>query len=187
MQMGNVNSFLAAIQKIGVKKSDLFVVIDLYEGKNIPVVVDCLFTLGGVCLSNKWKGPTIGVKRSEKTEYNFSEQQLRESSGIMTQVAVGGEKLDIGRDASRDVVKSTVKPVSNEATQWTGGSNKVTMDRDTSRDVVKSTPTVVKSGGNVKSGGDDDYALLEKLQQLKLSGIITEDEFQAKKKKILGL
>jgi len=124
----------------------------------------------------------------KKTEYNFSEEKLRESSGIMTQVAVGGEKLDIGRDASRDVVKSTVKPVSNESTQWTGGSNKVTMDRDTSRDVVKSTP-VVKSNVTPQksSGGDDDYALLEKLQQLKVSGIITEEEFLAKKKKILGL
>jgi hypothetical protein len=215
MQMGNVNSFLTAIQKIGVKKSDLFVVIDLYEGKNIPVVVECLYSLGGVCMTNKWKGPLIGVKRSEKKEINFTDEQIRTGQNTLTQISVGSEKVNIGRDTSRDVVKTTEKSTSGEGTHWTGGSNKVVMDRDTSRDVVKtttksvnqestqwtggsnkvnhdrdtshdvvkSTPTIKSSGG----GSDDDMALLEKLNQLKLSGVITEEEFKAKKKKILGL
>lgn len=34
---------------------------------------------------------------------------------------------------------------------------------------------------------DDTYAELEKLGQLKAEGILTEEEFQAKKKQILGL
>jgi membrane protease subunit (stomatin/prohibitin family) len=34
---------------------------------------------------------------------------------------------------------------------------------------------------------DDPYAELEKLAQLKAQGIITEEEFEAKKKQILGI
>jgi hypothetical protein len=37
------------------------------------------------------------------------------------------------------------------------------------------------------SDGDDQIAQLEKLAQLKKDGILTEEEFQAKKKQILGL
>jgi hypothetical protein len=219
IQMGNINSFLTAIQKIGVKKSDLFVVIDLYEGKNIPVVVECLFSLGGVCLTNKWKGPSLGVRRSEKKEIQFTDEQIRKGQNTLTQISIGSEKVDIGRDTSRDVVKTTEKShsseatgwtggsnkidfdrdtsrdvvkttqksVNSDATGWTGGSNKVVMDRDTSRDVVKSTPNIKGSSSGKSSVNDDDMAMLEKLQQLKISGILTEEEFQAKKKKILGL
>lgn len=39
---------------------------------------------------------------------------------------------------------------------------------------------------NIASSAEDDLALLEKLGQLRKAGIITEKEFQAKKKKILG-
>lgn len=37
------------------------------------------------------------------------------------------------------------------------------------------------------STADDQIAQLEKLGQLKAEGILTEEEFQAKKKQILGL
>jgi hypothetical protein len=37
------------------------------------------------------------------------------------------------------------------------------------------------------AGQEDDMAQLEKLAQLKAEGILTEDEFQAKKKQILGI
>jgi hypothetical protein len=40
---------------------------------------------------------------------------------------------------------------------------------------------------NPVSQGDDPYAELEKLGQLKADGIITEEEFAAKKKQLLGL
>jgi len=67
MQMQNINNFILSCQKLGVPKTDTFVTVDLYEGKNIPKVVDCLFSLGAVLQDNKdWKGPTIGEKRSEK-------------------------------------------------------------------------------------------------------------------------
>lgn len=36
-------------------------------------------------------------------------------------------------------------------------------------------------------GGDDEYAELERLAQLRDQGIITEEDFEAKKKQVLGL
>jgi hypothetical protein len=36
-------------------------------------------------------------------------------------------------------------------------------------------------------GGVDQYAELERLGQLKSEGLLTEDEFESKKKQILGL
>lgn len=39
----------------------------------------------------------------------------------------------------------------------------------------------------VASGGDDQLAQLEKLGQLHTDGILTDEEFAAKKKEILGL
>ncbi len=37
------------------------------------------------------------------------------------------------------------------------------------------------------ASGDDDVAQLQKLGELKEQGILTEEEFQAKKKQILGI
>lgn len=199
--MGNISHFLEACKTLGVPKHDLFVVIDLYEGKNLPVVIDCLYTLGSVCLTMKgYDGPQIGKKRSEKKEIQFTEEQLREAKNAPTFLSLGGKgcaSQSGERDHSRDIIKSSVKSVSTETNQWTGGSIGYGGDRDTSRDVIKPTPKVEskfdqkkeepKKEETKKTSGDDDLALLEKLASLKESGIITEEEFQFKKKKILGL
>lgn len=44
----------------------------------------------------------------------------------------------------------------------------------------------IAAAKNVTSSREDDLATLEKLGKLRKSGVITEKEFQAKKKKILG-
>lgn len=194
MQMGNISHFLEACKTFGVPKHDLFVVIDLYEGKNIPVVVDTLYSLGSVCKTLKnYNGPLLGVKRSEKKEIQFTDEQLREAKNAPSLFSLGGKgcaSQSGDRDTSRDIIKSNIKSVSNETTQWTQGSIGYGGDRDTSRDVIKPTPKIDTNVGKKeekKSSGDDDLALLEKLASLKESGIITEEEFQFKKKKILGL
>jgi len=197
MQMGNINYFLTACTTLGVPKHDLFVVIDLYEGKNVPVVIDCLYSLGSICLNLKgYNGPKIGNKRSEKKEIIFTEEQIRESKNTPTFFSLGGKgcaSQSGERDHSRDIVKTSIKSVSTETNQWTGGSIGYGGDRDTSRDVIKPSPKVEskvqtpKKEEKKNTSNDDDLAMLEKLASLKDSGIITEEEFQAKKKKILGL
>ncbi|AFS81024.1 hypothetical protein NKOR_05705 [Candidatus Nitrosopumilus koreensis AR1] len=44
----------------------------------------------------------------------------------------------------------------------------------------------ITAAKNISSSTDDELATLEKLGKLRKAGVITEKEFQAKKKKILG-
>lgn len=44
----------------------------------------------------------------------------------------------------------------------------------------------IAAAKNISSSTDDDLETLEKLGKLRKAGVITEKEFQAKKKKILG-
>ncbi|KAJ1824347.1 Protein kinase of the Mitotic Exit Network, partial [Coemansia sp. RSA 2599] len=47
-QMENISNFLAAARKLGLKSTDLFQTVDLYEGKNMPRVVMTLLTIARV-------------------------------------------------------------------------------------------------------------------------------------------
>jgi transgelin len=240
MQMENINAFLKACSAFGVPKHDLFMTVDLYEGKNMIQVVDTIYSLGSVCQKMKgYKGPVIGTKRSDKTEYTFTEEQLQKSraiptfmseaslksetqfdnsrnvvktteksvSGAISQQTGGSIKGDTQFDNSRNVVKTTNKSVSGAVSQQSGGSIKGDTQFDTSRNVVKTTSKPVsgavsqQSGGSIKGDtqydtsrnvvkvkqGNDDLEQLEKLATLRDKGILTEEEFQAKKKQILGL
>lgn len=44
-KMENINRFIEAAQKLGVKELDVFATVDLYESKNITKVIDTLITL----------------------------------------------------------------------------------------------------------------------------------------------
>ena len=78
-QMENISNFLLACQKFGCNKLDLFQTVSLYEGTNIPQVIDGIFALGRKVASQGKKG--IGPKESEKNQRQFSEQQLRSGDG----------------------------------------------------------------------------------------------------------
>ncbi|MDH3765618.1 MAG: SHOCT domain-containing protein [Nitrosopumilus sp.] len=51
---------------------------------------------------------------------------------------------------------------------------------------IKKITNGISAAKNISSNSQEDLVILEKLGKLKKSGIITEKEFQAKKKKILG-
>ena len=216
MQMENINNFLKACSAFGVPKHDAFMTIDLYEGKNMPQVVDTIFSLGSACQKMKgFNGPSIGTKRSDKTEYNFTEEQLQKSRAIPTLLSEASLKSETQFDNSRNVVKTTEKSLGG-VSQQNQGSIKGETQFDKSRNVIKTTQ---KSSGGVSqqnqgsikgetkfdtsrnvikgpqsttttkssSSGNDDLEQLEKLASLRDKGILTEEEFQAKKKQILGL
>lgn len=44
-KMENINRFIEAAQKLGVKEQDVFATVDLYEAKNIVKVIDTLIAL----------------------------------------------------------------------------------------------------------------------------------------------
>jgi len=44
-QMENIGNFLTGCEKLGLKRTDLFMTVDLYEAKNIHLVVDTFIQL----------------------------------------------------------------------------------------------------------------------------------------------
>lgn len=233
MQMQNINNYLEACKKLGLQKHELFVTVDLFEGKNIPSVVDNLYALSAACMALKdWNGPCIGVKRSEKSEFNFTEEQLAQARNQPTMISEGskGCASQAGmRDTSRDVIKTKDAGTRGEVNRLNEGGKGCASQAgmfDTSKNIVKTNDTGVrgevsklnegsrgcasqagqvdtskdivkvhydtkdlqkKSGGGSHSNSDEQFEMLEKLAQLKDQGIITEEEFTSKKKKILGL
>ena len=51
---------------------------------------------------------------------------------------------------------------------------------------IESAKKGVESAGKIKNNSENDLKVLEKLGKLRKAGVITEKEFQSKKKKILG-
>jgi len=82
MQMENTSNFLTAVTKFGVKPTDLFQTVDLYEGTNMAQVITCLLATGRLCHR---KGlAAIGPKQSEKNERIFTEEQLQAGKNIIS-------------------------------------------------------------------------------------------------------
>lgn len=82
-QRENIELFLKSCEKYGLKSQDLFQVNDLFENKNLYMVVDCLFGLGGLAQKKSFDGPVIGVKVSKENKRNFSQDTLLESQKII--------------------------------------------------------------------------------------------------------
>jgi hypothetical protein len=212
MQMENIGYFLKAAQEIGLRNTDTFQTVDLYEDKNLPKVIQALMSLGSIAQQlPSYRGPTIGVKYAEKTEINFTEEQLRQSQNIPGRQYEASINHGNQTSISREVVKVKDTGIKGSVSQQTGGSvahereqsikNQIVKtsstgdNRVTSQQMggsVRQTPQPSISNSNVKivsqqatTGGQ--YADLEKLAELRNKGILTEQEFQAKKKQILGL
>jgi len=45
VQMENINSFLTGCERLGLQKIELFMTVDLYEAKNLIIVVDTILAL----------------------------------------------------------------------------------------------------------------------------------------------
>ncbi|XP_027211051.1 myophilin isoform X1 [Penaeus vannamei] len=82
-QRENLEMFLKGCESYGLKSQDLFQVNDLYENKNLYMVVDCLYALGGLAQKRSYDGPVIGVKVAMENKRNFTEDKLRESQKII--------------------------------------------------------------------------------------------------------
>lgn len=82
-QRENLEMFLKGCEAYGLKSQDLFQVNDLYEHKNLYMVVDCIFALGGMAQKQHFNGPTIGVKVANVNRRIFSPDQLAESNKII--------------------------------------------------------------------------------------------------------
>jgi hypothetical protein len=227
MQMENIQAFLTAAEKMGLQAHDSFRTVDLYEAKNIPQVINALFSFGSVVQTKSFYGnkPKLGIKLAEKSNIQFSDQQLREAKNATSLQNSAAIKHDTGRSISREVVKvndtgdnrvtsqqsqasikhDTGRSISREVvktssvgdTRVTSQQSQASIKHDTgrsiSKEVVKTPNTPTRSAPpppkttTTTSSSTDPYAELEKLASLKNKGIITQQEFDAKKKQLLGL
>lgn len=75
-KMENIQKFLDACAAYGVESTFLFPTIDLYEGRNMSAVLNCILALGTEAQRHSFSGMTIGPKPSEKNVREFSDEQL---------------------------------------------------------------------------------------------------------------
>ncbi len=89
-QMENISNFLKTCRSLGVAEHDLFETVDLYEGKDLGVVVTCIHALGRA-VQGVYSGPKLGAKVAQRNERNFTPDQIKRQ-----QASVGMTKLSAG-------------------------------------------------------------------------------------------
>jgi hypothetical protein len=91
--MENIGNFLAACETYGLKKTDIFQTVDLYEGENIPQVVNGLHALGRKAQAKGQEG--IGPKEAVANKREFDEQTLKAGQNVI------GLQMGTNRGASQ--------------------------------------------------------------------------------------
>ena len=82
-QMENIAAYAKAARLYGVPEPDMFVTVDLFEGKNLPAVVRNLHSLGRVAQQRGFAGPAcLGVRLASKNVRQFSQAQLDEARAM---------------------------------------------------------------------------------------------------------
>ena len=82
-QMECINLFLIAAEKYGIKKTDLFVTLDLYEDNNPAQVVSTLRALDRLSHIKGFDGPTYAPKQSAYNPRDFSEEKRNAGKTII--------------------------------------------------------------------------------------------------------
>jgi len=191
MKMENIGYFLKAAEGMGLKRHDSFQTVDLFEGKNIPQVIQTLFIFGSVVQKLPgYNGPQLGIKLADRTNIEFTEDQLRKSSATVGLQYEGSNKHETGLHNARNVVKVNDSGIRGATTQQMGGSIAYESGKSISNNIVKVVPNSHTPGSGLRQeNGDGDSTLedLERLAELRDQGILTEEEFEEKKRQILGL
>jgi hypothetical protein len=82
-QMENIEIFLKAAEAYGVPSNSLFPTADLFEGRNMAMVISTVLQIGTEAQRHRFNGPTCGAKPSEKHVVEFTQEQLRAGQGII--------------------------------------------------------------------------------------------------------
>merc|ERR1719228_2851439 len=82
-QRENIEMYLTACAAYGLKEQDLFQVNDLYENKNLYMIVDNIYNLGGMTQKKGWTGPQLGVKQASENKRNFDEDTLKAGQSLI--------------------------------------------------------------------------------------------------------
>ncbi len=96
MLMENIQAFLCAARQYGVPAEELFQTADLFERRNIPQVVLCLYSLGRLTQRHpEYEGPMIGPKMAERNERNFSQRNRDAVIGLQAGTNIGATQVDL--------------------------------------------------------------------------------------------
>ncbi|KAI8804170.1 calponin homology domain-containing protein [Cladochytrium replicatum] len=86
-KMENINNFLDRCQKLGIPKFDTFMTVDLFEEKNIPQVIQCIYSVSRHAHAADPAVMLIGPKLAQKAERNFSNEQLSKAKAAVPLLA----------------------------------------------------------------------------------------------------
>jgi len=82
-QRENIEMYLKACIAYGLKEQDLFQVNDLYENKNLYMIVDNIYNIGGMTQKKGWSGPVLGVKIASENRRNFDDDVLKAGQSMI--------------------------------------------------------------------------------------------------------
>ncbi|KAK1788230.1 hypothetical protein P4O66_015974 [Electrophorus voltai] len=86
-QMEQISQFLAAAEKYGVTKSDMFQTVDLWEGKDMAAVQMTLMALGSLAVTKTdgcYRGdPSWFHRKAQENRRDFTEEQMKEGQSVI--------------------------------------------------------------------------------------------------------
>jgi len=82
-QMENIEVFLKCARAYGVPLVSCFQTVDLYEGRNLPMVIATILQVGTEAQRHGFNGATAGAKPTEKHKVEFSYEQLKQAHGVI--------------------------------------------------------------------------------------------------------
>ncbi|CAI9716538.1 myophilinmyophilin-like [Octopus vulgaris] len=83
--MQNLERFQGALKKYGVPETEVFQTVDLYERKNIPQVVLCIYAIGRVAQTKPdFNGPILGPKMADENKREFTQEQLEAGKNVVS-------------------------------------------------------------------------------------------------------
>ncbi|XP_001510435.1 transgelin-3 [Ornithorhynchus anatinus] len=86
-QMEQISQFLKAAETYGVRTTDIFQTVDLWEGKDMAAVQRTLMALGSVAVTKDdgcYRGePSWFHRKAQQNRRGFSEEQLRRGQSVI--------------------------------------------------------------------------------------------------------
>ncbi|CAI9737842.1 calponin-2-like [Octopus vulgaris] len=82
-QMENIETFLRACKAYGVPDNSCFQTVDLFEGRNMAMVIATLLQLGTEAQRHNFNGPQCGPKPHESRTVHFEPEVKRAGQGIV--------------------------------------------------------------------------------------------------------
>jgi hypothetical protein len=96
-QMENISNFLKGCRVLGVAEHSLFETVDLFEEKDIALVVQCLWALGSTIQVSvpEFQGPHLGAKLhvSQKREWTEAQKVQGRVNAAYTKQSLGSAEV----------------------------------------------------------------------------------------------